>query len=82
MQSRITFDTQLKITLSQLKCNVLEEIGEGDSDDESKRILIRTKRETNRPRMKKIFGIFYRPCDMAELPGPEGVEQEPPTFLG
>ena len=67
--------------LSQLKCNVLEEIGEDDSDDESKRILMRTKRETNRPRMKIIFGIFYRPCDMAERPGPEGVEQEPRTFL-
>ena len=50
-------------------------------DDESKRILMITKRKTNRPRRKIILGIFYRPCDMAELAGPGGVEQELRTFF-
>ena len=47
----------------------------------SKRILMRTERKTNRSRKKIIFGIFYRPRDMAELAGPGGVEQELRTFL-
>ena len=47
----------------------------------SKGILMRTKRKTNRSRRKIILGIFYRPCDMAELAGLGGVEQELRTFL-
>ena len=47
----------------------------------SKRILMRTKRKTNRCRRKIIFGIFYRPHDMTELAKPGGVEQELRTFL-
>ena len=47
----------------------------------SKGILMRTKRKTNQSRRKIMFGILYRPCDMAELAGPGGVEQELQTFL-
>ena len=47
----------------------------------SKGILMRTKRKTNRSRRKIILRIFHRPCDMAELAGLGGVEQELRTFL-
>ena len=53
--------------------NLLKEIREDDRDDDIDKDSNETKRKVNRSRRKIIFGIFYRPHDMAELAGPGGI---------